>query len=130
MFVGTLMLPIGLLITGWTVEARAHWIAPDIVSVHIPPARYLIIQCNNQGIALVGAGIILNFQCIQTYVIDAFTLYAASGVFKFLCKYAGLVAYYHDISLRSVVCDLFLAFFGRVWVSSVCACNVLYVGVR
>ena len=30
---------------------------------------------------LIGAGAILNFQCIQTYVVDAFTLYAASGVF-------------------------------------------------
>ena len=36
MFVGTLVLPIGLLITGWTVEAHTHWIAPDIVSVHSP----------------------------------------------------------------------------------------------
>lgn len=33
-----------------------------------------------QGIALVGAGIILNFQSIQTYVIDAFTLHAASAL--------------------------------------------------
>lgn len=36
MFVGTLALPIGLFITGWTVEAHTHWIAPDIVSVHSP----------------------------------------------------------------------------------------------
>jgi hypothetical protein len=36
-----------------------------------------------QGIAFVGAGTILNFQAIQTYVIDAFTLHAASG--KLLC---------------------------------------------
>jgi hypothetical protein len=33
-----------------------------------------------QGIALVGAGVILNFQSIQTYVIDAFTLHAASAL--------------------------------------------------
>lgn len=33
MFVGTLALPIGMLITGWTVEARTQWIAPDIVSI-------------------------------------------------------------------------------------------------
>ncbi|KAF8433769.1 MFS polyamine transporter [Boletus edulis BED1] len=62
MFIGTVLLPIGLLITGWTVEAHAHWIAPDI------------------GIALVGAGVILNFQCIQTYIVDGFTLYAASAL--------------------------------------------------
>ena len=33
-----------------------------------------------QGIALVGAGTILNFQSIQTYVVDAFTLHAASAL--------------------------------------------------
>ncbi|KAH9936238.1 MFS polyamine transporter [Fomitopsis serialis] len=59
---GTLLLPIGLLITGWTAQAHTHWIGPDI------------------GIFLVGAGTMLNFQCIQTYVIDAFTLYAASAL--------------------------------------------------
>ena len=36
MFVGTLVFPIGLLITGWTVQAHTHWIAPDIVSAHSP----------------------------------------------------------------------------------------------
>ena len=58
---GSFLLPAGLFITGWTARADVHWIAPDI------------------GIALVGAGTILNFQCIQTYVIDTFTLHAASG---------------------------------------------------
>ena len=32
-----------------------------------------------QGIACIGAGMIVSFQAIQTYVIDAFTLHAASG---------------------------------------------------
>jgi hypothetical protein len=32
-----------------------------------------------QGIALVGAGTIAVYQSIQTYVIDSFTLHAASG---------------------------------------------------
>lgn len=59
---GSLLLPIGCLIVGWTAEAHTHWIAPDI------------------GIALVGAGIILNFQCIQTYLVDSFTLHAASAL--------------------------------------------------
>ncbi|KAG0698144.1 MFS polyamine transporter [Suillus ampliporus] len=62
MILGTLLLPIGCLITGWTAQAHTHWIAPDI------------------GIALMGAGIILNFQCIQTYIVDCFTLYAASAL--------------------------------------------------
>ncbi|KAI0788016.1 MFS polyamine transporter [Fomes fomentarius] len=59
---GAVLLPVGLLISGWTARADVHWIAPDI------------------GIALVGAGTILNFQSIQTYVIDAFTLHAASAL--------------------------------------------------
>ncbi|KAJ6585510.1 MFS polyamine transporter [Mycena capillaripes] len=58
----TIALPIGLLMTGWAVQANVHWIVPDI------------------GIAFVGAGIILNFQSIQIYVVDAFTLYAASAL--------------------------------------------------
>ncbi|EKM55131.1 uncharacterized protein PHACADRAFT_255538 [Phanerochaete carnosa HHB-10118-sp] len=62
MLPGTICLPIGLFLTGWTARADIHWIVPDI------------------GIAFVGAGTILNFQAIQTYVIDAFTLHAASAL--------------------------------------------------
>ncbi|KAG2110960.1 MFS polyamine transporter [Suillus discolor] len=64
---GSLLLPIGCLIVGWTSEAQTYWIAPDI------------------GIALVGAGIILNFQCIQTYIVDCFTLHAASALAAISC---------------------------------------------
>lgn len=28
---GTILLPAGILITGWTAEAKTHWICPDIV---------------------------------------------------------------------------------------------------
>ncbi|KAJ7680192.1 major facilitator superfamily domain-containing protein [Mycena olivaceomarginata] len=64
---GTIALPVGLLITGWAVQAKVHWIVPDI------------------GVALVGAGIILNFQSIQIYVVDAFALYAASALASVGC---------------------------------------------
>ncbi|KAG2157948.1 MFS polyamine transporter [Suillus bovinus] len=64
---GSLLLPIGCFIVGWTSEAQIPWIAPDI------------------GIALVGAGIILNFQCIQTYIVDCFTLHAASALAAVSC---------------------------------------------
>ncbi|KAG2135087.1 MFS polyamine transporter [Suillus clintonianus] len=64
---GSVLLPIGCLIVGWTSEAHTHWIASDI------------------GIALVGAGIILNFQCIQTYIVDCFTLHAASALAAVSC---------------------------------------------
>ncbi|KAF5372341.1 hypothetical protein D9615_009305 [Tricholomella constricta] len=58
---GTVILPAGLLIAGWAAQEHVHWIVTDI------------------GIAFVGAGIILLFQSIQTYVVDAFTLHAASA---------------------------------------------------
>jgi len=59
---GTVFLPIGLLITGWTTQAKTHWIGPDI------------------GMVFVGAGNIMCFQSIQTYIIDCFSLYAASAL--------------------------------------------------
>ena len=70
---GTIFLPIGLLLFGWTAEEHVHWIAPDI------------------GLAFIGAGVVLNFQSIQTYVIDTFTLHAASALaaVSFLRSIAG-----------------------------------------
>jgi hypothetical protein len=57
---GSIFLPAGILITWWLVEYKTHWIEPDI------------------GIALVEAGMILDFQSMQMYVVDAFALQAAS----------------------------------------------------
>ncbi|KII85807.1 hypothetical protein PLICRDRAFT_44216 [Plicaturopsis crispa FD-325 SS-3] len=59
---GSVLLPVGLLILGWGARANIHWIVPDI------------------GMALIGAGVILTFQAMQTYVIDTFTLHAASAL--------------------------------------------------
>lgn len=58
----TIFLPIGLLIFGWAAEEHVHWVVADLGSIFI------------------SAGIILNFQSIQIYVIDAFTLHAASAL--------------------------------------------------
>lgn len=62
MALGTLLLPIGILIIGWTARPTIPWIATDI------------------GLALVAGGTDLNFQPMQTYVTDAFTLHAASAM--------------------------------------------------
>ncbi|OAX35714.1 MFS general substrate transporter [Rhizopogon vinicolor AM-OR11-026] len=67
MFPGTVLLPIGCLITGWSSQAHTHWIAPDI------------------GIALAGAGLILSFQSIMAYIVDTFTLHAASALAAIVC---------------------------------------------
>jgi len=70
---GTIILPTGLLITGWAAQERVFWLVPDV------------------GIALVGAGVTTIFQNIQTYVIDSFTLHAASALaaIAFLRSLAG-----------------------------------------
>lgn len=57
-----ILTPIGLLIYGWTAEYRVHWIVPNI------------------GACIFGIGNIVAFQCMQTYMVDAYTLYAASAL--------------------------------------------------
>ena len=79
----TLMVPIGLFMSGWASQTKVHWIVTDIVRLELNPRITLILTVlfTLQGIALVGGGMILVFQCIQTYVVDAFTLHAASGTY-------------------------------------------------
>lgn len=73
MLPGGLLAPIGLLIYGWTTHYGAHWIAADI------------------GAAIFATGLIIGFQCAQTYVVDAYTRYAASatGAAAFVRTIAG-----------------------------------------
>ncbi|KAI1491324.1 bicyclomycin resistance protein [Biscogniauxia mediterranea] len=59
---GAAAIPAGLFIYGWTAEYRVHWIAPII------------------GTAVVGAGNLVIFMAIQTYLVDAYTVYAASAL--------------------------------------------------
>jgi hypothetical protein len=37
MLPGTIALPVGLLIAGWSVQASVHWIVPDIVRIFLTP---------------------------------------------------------------------------------------------
>ncbi|KAF3072423.1 Efflux pump vrtL [Trichoderma lentiforme] len=59
---GSILLPIGIFIYSWTAEAHTHWIGPNI------------------GAVVFGFGIIIGFQCIQGYMVDSYTRYAASAV--------------------------------------------------
>lgn len=47
---------------GWTAQTHQHWILPNI------------------GAAIFAAGGIVIFQCIQTYLIDGYTRFAASAL--------------------------------------------------
>uniref|UniRef100_A0A8H8CER2 Major facilitator superfamily (MFS) profile domain-containing protein n=1 Tax=Psilocybe cubensis TaxID=181762 RepID=A0A8H8CER2_PSICU len=59
---GSMLFPFGLLLSGWAAQHKLHWIVVDI------------------GNMFVGAGSNLVFQGVQTYVVDTFTLYAASAL--------------------------------------------------
>ncbi|KAH8682624.1 bicyclomycin resistance protein [Xylariales sp. PMI_506] len=60
--IGAVCLPVGLFLYGWTAEYRVHWIVPII------------------GTGIIGAGNLIIFMCLQLYLVDAFTIYAASAI--------------------------------------------------
>ena len=62
MFIGASVTPLGVFIYGWTSQYKTHWIGPNI------------------GAFLFAAGNIVIFQCQQTYVLDSYTRFAASGI--------------------------------------------------
>lgn len=59
---GCLCLPFGLFIYGWAADKHVHWILAEI------------------GTATVGFGMISIIMCVQTYLVDAFTIHAASVI--------------------------------------------------
>ncbi|KAI0106891.1 MFS general substrate transporter [Daldinia grandis] len=73
MIPGAILIPLGLLIYGWTAERHLPWIVPDV------------------GIAILGCGIINNTQSMQAYVMDAYRQYvaSASAASQFLRSIAG-----------------------------------------
>ena len=62
MFPGAVMIPVGLLIYGWSAQFKVFWLVPNI------------------GAAIFAAGNQLIFQNCQTYIVDAYTRYAASAI--------------------------------------------------
>lgn len=59
---GSFLVPIGLFWYGWSAQAHTHWILPNI------------------GACIFAAGTIIGFQCIQTYLVDSYSRFAASAV--------------------------------------------------
>lgn len=60
--VAAIFIPAGLFIYGWTAQTRQHWIAPNI------------------GACLFTLANMTTFQVMQTYIVDTYTLYAASAL--------------------------------------------------
>ncbi|RDH30347.1 FAD binding domain-domain-containing protein [Aspergillus welwitschiae] len=67
LFVGAFLIPSGLFIYGWTAQTHCHWIAPNI------------------GACMYGMGNIISFQCLQTYIVDSYTRFAASALAAVAC---------------------------------------------
>jgi multidrug resistance protein len=59
---GAFLIPIGLFIYGWTAYYKVHYIVPIL------------------GTLLIGVGNLAVFMCISTYLVDAFTIHAASAL--------------------------------------------------
>jgi MFS family permease len=57
-----LCIPFGLVLYAWSTDKHIHWIVAQI------------------GTAITGFGIIGVVMCVQTYLVDAFTIYAASAI--------------------------------------------------
>ncbi|RWA14779.1 hypothetical protein EKO27_g355 [Xylaria grammica] len=62
MIPGAVLMPIGLVVYGWTAEYKTHWIFPNI------------------GAFLFATATIISFQCLQTFLVDTYTRFAASAV--------------------------------------------------
>jgi MFS family permease len=61
LFPGAFLIPISLFIYGWTADKKVHWIVPIIAT------------------GILGMGQLFILMPIQTYLVDAFTVYAASA---------------------------------------------------
>ena len=60
--IGALLLPVGFFIYGWTAEYHVHWIVPIL------------------GTVIIGVANLIIFMALQMYLVDAFTIYAASSL--------------------------------------------------
>ena len=62
MIPGTILVPVGLFVYGWTAQNRLHWIVPDI------------------GMVIFGCGFISSQQAMSSYVTEAYLEYVASAM--------------------------------------------------
>jgi len=62
MVAGGIVLPIGLLVYGWTAQVRCHWMLPVV------------------GLAMCGFSVATSLISCVSYLVDAFGLYAASAI--------------------------------------------------
>jgi hypothetical protein len=59
---GAILVPVGIFVYAWSAEATAFWLWPNV------------------GIYILCASMILCWQCMQAYLVEAYTTYAASAL--------------------------------------------------
>ena len=57
----SILVPVGIFIYGWSAQYHTHWVVPNV------------------GATIFATGAILPFLCTRTYLVDAYTRYAASA---------------------------------------------------
>jgi hypothetical protein len=62
MTIGGVIMPAGLFIYGWTVQAQTHFMVPIVAT------------------GLIGFGLLMTFMPASTYLVDVFTVHAASAM--------------------------------------------------
>ncbi|KAJ1546351.1 hypothetical protein HK096_005196 [Nowakowskiella sp. JEL0078] len=62
MIPGAILTPIGMFIYGWSAQYHLHWFIPNL------------------GVFIFCAGIAMGFQCISVYLVDTYTINAASAM--------------------------------------------------
>lgn len=62
MVIGAVLVPVGLFIYGWTTQHMVHWIVPII------------------GTGIFGFGMLLGFMPVQLYLVETYTIFAASAI--------------------------------------------------
>jgi MFS family permease len=82
---GAISMPAGLFIYGWTVQYSVHWIVPMIGTAFCGFGMLIIFVSvapilSTSSLQVFRPLLILKQMAMQTYLIDAFTRYAASAV--------------------------------------------------
>ncbi|KAJ3838122.1 MFS general substrate transporter [Lentinula raphanica] len=104
LMVSATTLPIGLLIYGWTANARLFWFVPDL------------------GVFIYSVGIGGNWTCIQTYLVDNYALHAASAI-------AGVVSFRAFAGFGfPLFADQMFGNLGYGWGNSILALICLVIG--
>ena len=62
MIPGSILVPCGLFVYGWSAQYQTHWIVPNV------------------GAVIFATGVCVGFQCINIYLVDSYTTYAASAI--------------------------------------------------